>query len=63
MFSGEESRSGPVTGGTGLGYSGGEWCGFGKGGGAAGAEWERGANLKEYYTKREEQEAQAVSSI
>lgn len=48
---------------TGLGYSGGEWCGFGKGGGAAGAEWERGANLKEYYTKREEQEAQAVSPI
>lgn len=52
MFSGEEGSSG----GAGLGYSRGS--GVWKGGG--GAEWERGANLKEYYTKREEQEAQAV---
>lgn len=53
MFSGEEGSSG-AAGGAGLGYRGSEvW----KGGGA---EWERGANLKEYYTKREEQEAQAV---
>lgn len=54
MFSGEEGSSG-AAGGAGLGYSRGSevW----KGGGA---EWERGANLKEYYTKREEQEAQAV---
>lgn len=39
---------GPVPGVTGQGYSGG------------GAQWERGANLKEYYAKKEEQEAQAV---
>lgn len=58
MFSGEEGSNGPAAGGAGLGYSRGS--GFWKGGGAAGAEWERGANLKEYYTKREEQEAQAV---
>ena len=25
------------------------------------AQWDRGANLKDYYSKREEQEAQAVS--
>lgn len=49
MFSGE--------GATGLGYSSGER--YGKGGGG-GAEWDRGAALKEYYTRREEQEAQAV---
>uniref|UniRef100_A0A3Q1EAL2 RNA helicase n=1 Tax=Acanthochromis polyacanthus TaxID=80966 RepID=A0A3Q1EAL2_9TELE len=29
-------------------------------GGAGGAQWERGANLKEYYAKKEEQEAQAT---
>lgn len=31
--------------------------GYGDGGGA---EWDRGANLKEYYARRDEQEAQAV---
>ena len=55
---------------TGLGYSGGGgnsgWGGGdggrggGGGGGGGGGEWERGANLKEYYSKRDEQEAQAV---
>lgn len=29
--------------------------------GSRGAQWDRGANLEEYYSKREEQEAQAVS--
>lgn len=58
MFPGEEGSSGPASGGAGLGYSRGS--GFWKAGGAAGAEWERGANLKEYYAKRAEQEAQAV---
>lgn len=46
----DESGSGPVIGVTGLGYS----------GGAGGAQWDRGANLKEYYARRDEQEAQAV---
>ncbi|XP_014852779.1 PREDICTED: ATP-dependent RNA helicase A isoform X1 [Poecilia mexicana] len=46
---GETGVSGPVPGVTGLGYSGG-----------GGAEWERGANLKEYYARRDEQEAQAT---
>lgn len=32
----------------------------GNGGGGGGAEWDRGANLKEYYARRDEQEAQAV---
>uniref|UniRef100_A0A3Q3MY32 RNA helicase n=1 Tax=Mastacembelus armatus TaxID=205130 RepID=A0A3Q3MY32_9TELE len=41
--------SGPVPGVTGVGYSG-------------GAQWDRGANLKEYYAKRDEQEAQAVTT-
>lgn len=51
MFvSGDPAVSGPVPGVTGLGYS----------GGGGGAEWERGANLKEYYARRDEQEAQAV---
>lgn len=58
MFSGEQGSSGAAAGGAGLGYSRGS--GFWKGGASTGAEWERGANLKEYYTKREEQEAQAV---
>ncbi|CAN9503357.1 unnamed protein product [Ophioblennius macclurei] len=49
--------SGPIPGVTGLGYSGG---GGGIGGGGGGAQWDRGANLKEYYTKRDEQEAQAT---
>ncbi|MEQ2215700.1 hypothetical protein XENOCAPTIV_004559, partial [Xenoophorus captivus] len=44
----ETGASGPVPGVTGQGYSGG------------GAQWDRGANLKEYYTRRDEQEAQAV---
>lgn len=41
--------SAPVPGVTGLGYS-----GFGN------AQWERGANLQEYYSKREDQDAKAV---
>ncbi|XP_035279928.1 ATP-dependent RNA helicase A isoform X2 [Anguilla anguilla] len=44
-----ESSSGPVPGVTGLGYS-----------GFPGAQWDRGANLKDYYSKKEEQEAQAT---
>ncbi|KAM6948661.1 ATP-dependent RNA helicase A [Aplochiton taeniatus] len=55
----EQESSGPVPGVTGLGYSGGgnsnsQW------GGGDGAPWDRGANLKEYYSKRDEQEAQAT---
>ncbi|KAM3603825.1 uncharacterized protein V6R79_002682 [Siganus canaliculatus] len=46
--------SGPVPGVTGLGYAG------SRAGAGAGAEWDRGANLKEYYAKRDEQEAQAT---
>ncbi|XP_056266450.1 LOW QUALITY PROTEIN: ATP-dependent RNA helicase A [Pseudoliparis swirei] len=64
---GESCR--PVPGVTGLGYSGGGnsgWRGGGGGAGGAGAggaggEWSGGANLKEYYAKRDEQEAQAES--
>ncbi|XP_033874255.2 ATP-dependent RNA helicase A protein-like [Acipenser ruthenus] len=41
--------SGPVPGVTGLGYS-----------NFSGAQWERGVNLNDYYSKREEQEAQAT---
>uniref|UniRef100_A0A8C2ZEX1 RNA helicase n=1 Tax=Cyclopterus lumpus TaxID=8103 RepID=A0A8C2ZEX1_CYCLU len=52
----EGSSCGPVPGVTGLGYSGGGNSGWGGGGGA---EWGEGANLKEYYAKRDEQEAQA----
>lgn len=44
----------------GLGYSRGEKFELWKGVAATGTEWDRGATLKEYYTKREEQEAQAV---
>uniref|UniRef100_A0A8C2ZEU4 RNA helicase n=1 Tax=Cyclopterus lumpus TaxID=8103 RepID=A0A8C2ZEU4_CYCLU len=51
------SSCGPVPGVTGLGYSGGGNSGWGGGGGA---EWGEGANLKEYYAKRDEQEAQAT---
>uniref|UniRef100_A0A3B4WM90 RNA helicase n=1 Tax=Seriola lalandi dorsalis TaxID=1841481 RepID=A0A3B4WM90_SERLL len=32
----------------------------GRGGAGGGAQWDRGANLKEYYAKRDEQEAQAT---
>ncbi|XP_037132075.1 ATP-dependent RNA helicase A isoform X2 [Syngnathus acus] len=46
----EEMRAAPVPGVTGLGYS----------GGGGGADWERGANLKDYYARRDEQEAQAT---
>lgn len=60
MFSGEEGSSEPVVGVGGLRYSRGERCEFWKGVAATGAEWDRGVTLKEYYTKREEQEAQAV---
>uniref|UniRef100_A0A1A7WG96 RNA helicase n=1 Tax=Iconisemion striatum TaxID=60296 RepID=A0A1A7WG96_9TELE len=52
---GEGDASGPIPGVTGQGYSGGG--NFGRGGGA---QWERGANLMEYYAKKEEQEAQAT---
>lgn len=31
--------------------------------GGGGAQWDRGANLKDYYSRKEEQEAQAVSSF
>ncbi|XP_047197965.1 LOW QUALITY PROTEIN: ATP-dependent RNA helicase A [Hippoglossus stenolepis] len=55
----ESCSSGPVPGVTGLGYSGGGSSGWG-GGRGAGAQWDRGANLKEYYAKRDEQEAQAT---
>uniref|UniRef100_A0A3P8WSM2 RNA helicase n=1 Tax=Cynoglossus semilaevis TaxID=244447 RepID=A0A3P8WSM2_CYNSE len=48
---------GPIPGVTGLGYSGGAAPGRSRGGGA---EWSRGANLKEYYSRRDEQEAQAT---
>lgn len=48
----------PVPGVTGLGYAGRGGAALGRGGGAS--EWERGANLKEYYARRDEQEAQAV---
>ncbi|XP_030608663.1 ATP-dependent RNA helicase A [Archocentrus centrarchus] len=54
------STSGPVPGVTGLGYAGGGSSGWGRGGGDGGAQWDRGANLKEYYAKRDEQEAQAT---
>ncbi|XP_058491844.1 ATP-dependent RNA helicase A [Solea solea] len=56
-------KSGPVPGVTGLGYSGGGASGWGRGGGGgegSGAQWDRGANLKEYYARRDEQEAQAT---
>uniref|UniRef100_A0A3Q3ICP9 RNA helicase n=1 Tax=Monopterus albus TaxID=43700 RepID=A0A3Q3ICP9_MONAL len=52
----EGSSGGPVPGVTGLGYSGGGNSGLVGGG----AQWDRGANLKEYYAKRDEQEAQAT---
>ncbi|XP_033935253.1 ATP-dependent RNA helicase A [Pseudochaenichthys georgianus] len=60
-----KEESGPVPGVTGLGYSGGGNSGWGRGDGGrggdgGGGEWERGANLKEYYSKRDEQEAQAT---
>lgn len=41
----------PVSGVTGLGYS-----GFNN------AQWERGANLQQYYSRKEEQDAKAVGS-
>ncbi|CDQ68495.1 unnamed protein product [Oncorhynchus mykiss] len=44
--------SGPFPGVTGLGYSGGA--------GNSNAPWDRGANLNDYYSKRDEQEAQAT---
>uniref|UniRef100_A0AAY5KZW6 RNA helicase n=1 Tax=Esox lucius TaxID=8010 RepID=A0AAY5KZW6_ESOLU len=51
--------SGPVPGVTGLGYSGGGGN-YSGGVGNSNAPWERGANLKDYYSKRDEQEAQAT---
>ncbi|XP_037833506.1 ATP-dependent RNA helicase A isoform X2 [Kryptolebias marmoratus] len=61
----EAGTSGPIPGVTGQGYSGlghfGQGGGGGGGGGGAeGAQWDRGANLKEYYARKEEQEAQAT---
>ncbi|KAK6310636.1 hypothetical protein J4Q44_G00186910 [Coregonus suidteri] len=52
--------SGPVPGVTGLGYSGGGGGNYSGGGGNSNAPWDRGANLKDYYSKRDEQEAQAA---
>ncbi|XP_036452301.1 ATP-dependent RNA helicase A isoform X1 [Colossoma macropomum] len=46
---GPEKASAPVPGVTGLGYS-----GFGN------SQWERGANLQDYYSRREEQDAKAT---
>ncbi|XP_035771825.1 ATP-dependent RNA helicase A [Neolamprologus brichardi] len=57
---GDDSVSGPVPGVTGLGYAGAGNSGWGRGGSDGGAQWDRGANLKEYYAKRDEQEAQAT---
>ncbi|XP_056911803.1 ATP-dependent RNA helicase A isoform X2 [Takifugu flavidus] len=57
---GEEGCSGPLVGVGGLGYSREQRWEFWKGRGTAGAEWDKGANLKEYYTTRDEQEAQAT---
>ncbi|XP_020318158.2 ATP-dependent RNA helicase A isoform X1 [Oncorhynchus kisutch] len=51
--------SAPVPGVTGLGYSGGSGN-FSGGGTNSNAPWDRGANLKDYYSKRDEQEAQAT---
>lgn len=51
----------PVPGVTGLGYAGRGDAVWRGGGGAS--EWERGANLKEYFAKRDEQEAQAVGVL
>ncbi|XP_062849993.1 ATP-dependent RNA helicase A [Trichomycterus rosablanca] len=46
---GIEQSSGPVPGVTGLGYS-----------GPQKAQWDRGANLQDYYSRKEEQDAQAT---
>lgn len=61
----EPGKSGPIPGVTGLGYSGaGGGSSFGQGSGYGPgpeeAHWERGANLKEYYARKDEQEAQAT---
>uniref|UniRef100_A0A8B9LSB4 RNA helicase n=3 Tax=Astyanax mexicanus TaxID=7994 RepID=A0A8B9LSB4_ASTMX len=47
--SGPDQSSAPVPGVTGLGYS-----GFGN------SQWERGANLQDYYSRKEEQDAKAT---
>lgn len=62
QVSGDGDVSGPVPGVTGLGYSGAGTSGWGRRGGGRGgaAQWDRGANLAEYYAKRDEQEAQAT---
>uniref|UniRef100_A0A8C7IKR5 RNA helicase n=1 Tax=Oncorhynchus kisutch TaxID=8019 RepID=A0A8C7IKR5_ONCKI len=53
--------SGPFPGVTGLGYSGGDSGGnYSGGSGNSNAPWDRGDNLKDYYSKRDEQEAQAT---
>ncbi|XP_055721765.1 ATP-dependent RNA helicase A protein-like [Salvelinus fontinalis] len=58
---GANAPSGPVPGVTGLGYSGGDGGGnYSGGAGNSNAPWDRGANLKDYYSKRDEQEAQAT---
>ena len=48
-----EKHGAPGPGGTGLGYSGYN---------SSNAEWERGANLKEYYMKKEQQDEEAVGT-
>lgn len=67
-FPDEPGKSGPIPGVTGLGYSGaGGGSSFGQGSGYGPgpeeAHWERGANLKEYYARKDEQEAQAVTEM
>uniref|UniRef100_A0A8K9UAZ0 RNA helicase n=1 Tax=Oncorhynchus mykiss TaxID=8022 RepID=A0A8K9UAZ0_ONCMY len=53
--------SGPFPSVTGLGYSGGDSGGnYSGGAGNSNAPWDRGANLNDYYSKRDEQEAQAT---
>ena len=61
-FASVNAPSAPVPGVTGLGYSGGSGN-FSGGGSNSNAPWDRGANLKDYYSKRDEQEAQAVGPV
>lgn len=62
LCAGDDGTSHPIPGVTGQGYSGGghDHSGGGHGHSGGGAQWERGANLQEYYAKKEEQEAEAV---
>lgn len=52
MFSDSEPSSAPVPGVTGLGYS-----------GMNNPQWDRGANLQDYYSRKEEQDAKAVCPL